>query len=60
MNSRRFTASASRASDRKDSTPQYGRRLLRCGIPIPLMSLVGQVGRIGALTMLAVCPLCLQ
>jgi hypothetical protein len=32
MNSRRFTGSASRASDRKDSTPQYGRRLLRCGV----------------------------
>jgi hypothetical protein len=32
MNSRRFTASASRASDRKDSTPQ--QRLLRCRISI--------------------------
>jgi hypothetical protein len=31
----------SRASDRKDSTPQYGRRLLRCGISIPLMSEMG-------------------
>jgi hypothetical protein len=27
MNSRRFTASGSRASDRKDSIPEYGRRL---------------------------------
>src|SRR5262245_23926840 len=27
MNSRRFTASASRASDRKDSTPRHGRLL---------------------------------
>ena len=29
MNSRRFMPEASRASDQKDSTPQYGRRLLR-------------------------------
>jgi hypothetical protein len=37
-NSRRFTASGSRASDGKDSTPQYGRRLLRCGISVRRMS----------------------
>src|SRR5262245_22422523 len=37
MKSRRFTASASRASDEKDSTA-----LLRCGISIWLVSLVGQ------------------
>ena len=30
MKSRRFTAHASRAFDRKDSTPRYGRRPLRC------------------------------
>jgi hypothetical protein len=33
---------ASRAFDRKDSTPQYGRRLLRCGISIQPMSQMGQ------------------
>jgi hypothetical protein len=42
MNSRRFTAGGSRASDRKDSTPRYGRGLLRCGISTPLMSAVSQ------------------
>ena len=31
MNARRVTASASRAADRKDSTPPYGRRPLHCG-----------------------------
>src|SRR5262249_46218515 len=32
----------SRASDKKDSTPQYVRRLLRCGISIRPMTAVGQ------------------
>jgi hypothetical protein len=41
MNSRRFTASASRASNRKDSTPPHRGRLLRCGISTRPMSLVG-------------------
>src|SRR6516225_7039234 len=39
-NSRRFTASGSRASGKKDSTP--GRGLLRCGISIRPMSALGQ------------------
>jgi hypothetical protein len=33
---------ASGASDRKDSTRRYGRRLLRCGISTRLMTAVGQ------------------
>src|SRR5829696_1359940 len=32
---------ASSASDREDSTPRYGRRLLRCGISTRLMTEVG-------------------
>jgi hypothetical protein len=40
MNSRRFTAGPSHASDRKDNTA-----LLRCGISIWPMSLVG-LGRV--------------
>ena len=40
MNSRRFTASASRALKRKDSTP--GKRLLRCGILISPTTAWGQ------------------
>src|SRR5262245_56563889 len=39
MKSRRFRASYSRASDRKNSTP---RKLLRCGISIWSMSAAGQ------------------
>src|SRR6516165_12200205 len=35
MKSRRFTARYLLRSDRKDSTPRYGRRLLRCGILRP-------------------------
>jgi len=30
---RLFTANASSASNQKDSTPRYGRRLLLCGKP---------------------------
>jgi hypothetical protein len=39
---------ASRAAHRKDSTPQYGGRLLRCGISVRSMSQMGQERRIGA------------
>ncbi len=42
MNSRRFTARCLRAFDRKDSTPRWGRRLLRCGISALLMTAQGQ------------------
>src|SRR5262249_24462197 len=35
----------SRASDKKDSTPQYVRRLLRCGISIRPMFALGRVSR---------------
>ena len=42
MNARRFTASASRASNRKDSTSQHRNRLLRCGISMPSMTARGQ------------------
>jgi hypothetical protein len=45
MNSRRFTPDASRAFDRKDSTPRFGRRLPRCGISIQPMSQLG-LGRV--------------
>src|SRR5262249_17266732 len=41
MNARRFIASASRASNQKDSTPPH-RPLLRCEISTRPMSLVGQ------------------
>ena len=46
INARRFTARYLRASDKKDSTPQYVRRLLRCGISIRPMSasLIGHSG----------------
>jgi hypothetical protein len=36
-----ITANASRASNRKDSTPRYGRRLLRCGISTRPITAVG-------------------
>jgi hypothetical protein len=36
MSWRRFTAQSLTASDRKDSTPRYGRTLLRCKILIQL------------------------
>jgi hypothetical protein len=42
ISARRFTALTSRASDKKDSTPQYVRRLLRYGIWIGAMSALGQ------------------
>src|SRR6516165_2369555 len=32
MSERRFTAGPFRASYQRDSTPQYGRRVLHCGI----------------------------
>ena len=43
MNSRRFTDQYLRCLDRKDSTPRWGRRLLRCGISTRLMTAVGHV-----------------
>jgi hypothetical protein len=46
MNSRRFTAQYSRASDRKDSTPPHRGRLLRCGISTRSKSAVGHERRI--------------
>jgi len=47
MNSRRFTASASRALKRKDSTPPHLGRLLHCEISTRPMSLVGQTRSFG-------------
>src|SRR5262249_48427430 len=41
------------ASDRKDSTPQYGRRLLRCGIWTPLMTAGGDFCQIDTLPTLS-------
>jgi hypothetical protein len=43
MNSRRFTAIASRASDLRIAHVMYGGRLLRCGISIQPMSQIGLV-----------------
>jgi hypothetical protein len=40
MNSRRLTARASHASDRKDSTPRVRQEVLLCGISIRPMTFV--------------------
>jgi len=45
INARRSPPDTSRASDKKDSTPQYVRRLLRCGISIRPMTALG-LGRV--------------
>jgi len=44
----------------KGSTPQYGRRLLRCGISTQLMTAVGQSRRSNTSDEFAGCPLHLQ
>src|SRR5258708_15587660 len=46
MNSRRFTARCLPCFRPNDSTPQYGGRLLRCGISILPMTAVGRVSRV--------------
>src|SRR5262249_8528059 len=45
MKSRRFTLNVSRASERKDSTTSVRQGLLRCGISIQLMTVVGHSRR---------------
>jgi hypothetical protein len=56
MNSRRFTASASHASDRKDSTPCRGWRLSGCGISIWPMTAWGHSRRRRAMAGSRPCP----
>jgi hypothetical protein len=64
MNSRRFTASASRASDLKDSTSQYGRTPPHCGISIQPVSQLGRLANVrftsrsGARADIPEAPLC--
>jgi hypothetical protein len=60
MNSRRFTSRASRACNRKDSTPQYGMKLLHCGISTGLMTATGQTRPSRARSHVHQCPLWLQ
>jgi hypothetical protein len=51
MKARRFTAQCSRASDRKDSTPQLRQETVRCGIsiqPIPARGPARSLGDLGS------------
>jgi hypothetical protein len=60
MNERLFTGRSLVASDPKDSTPRYGRRLLCCGTSMELMSQLGHPRRIDTSPAVAACPLLIK